>query len=299
MKTICFLGDSITRRGYWIDEIFEHVKGRGTVVYNCGVSGDSASRAIARLYTDCLQRTPDTVVIMFGMNDVGRPLYDEGAVGTEEKKEARLTAYREAMRRLTAMIREVGIDLILCTPTPYNDVTPSPLPKCHVNEGLAVCANFIRALAAELGVPCIDFFAELSPMLGREYTTLPDLVHPTPESHHPMAQIFLRTLGLTDRYDPTPFLPMSEEAQTRHNVDQQLREIHFIEWNLMYTERTSRHMTYADFRTLAEQRLAAAREAENATQLRWFNNYLKIADNRLEYENDLVRMTLRMAAAKT
>ena len=76
MKTICFLGDSITRRGYWIAEIFEHLKGSGTVVYNCGVSGDSASHAIPRLYTDCLSRTPDTVVMMFGMNDIGRTLYE-------------------------------------------------------------------------------------------------------------------------------------------------------------------------------------------------------------------------------
>ena len=52
MKTVCFLGDSITRRGYWIAEIFEHLRTRGIVAYNCGVSGDSASGAFAR----CLPR---------------------------------------------------------------------------------------------------------------------------------------------------------------------------------------------------------------------------------------------------
>ena len=298
MKTICFLGDSITRRGYWIAEIFEHLRGDGTVVYNCGVSGDSASRAIPRLYTDCLSRTPDTVVMMFGMNDIGRTLYDESAGDNEEKKAARLELYRTSIRTLAAMIREVGIDLILCTPTPYNDITPTALPKCSANEGLGACAAFIRAFAKELGVPCVDFFSELTPMIGKEYHTLPDMVHPTPESHHPMAQIFLRTMGMVEEYDPTPFLPLSELAQARFDAEQQLREIHFIEWNLMYTERTSRKMTHADFLALAESKLSAAREKENATQIRWFSNYLAIVENRLEYEHELVRLTLKMAAQK-
>ena len=298
MKTICFLGDSITRRGYWIAEIFEHLRGDGTVVYNCGVSGDSASRAIPRLYTDCLSRTPDTVVMMFGMNDIGRTLYDEGAGDNEEKKAARLELYRTSIRTLAAMIREAGIDLILCTPTPYNDITPTDLPKCSANEGLGACAAFIRTFAKELGVPCVDFFAALTPMIGKEYNTLPDMVHPTPESHHPMAQIFLRTMGMIEKYDPTPFLPLSELAQARFDAEQQLREIHFIEWNLMYTERTSRKMTHADFLALAESKLSAAREKENATQIRWFSNYLAIVENRLEYEHELVRLTLKMAAQK-
>ena len=298
MKTICFLGDSITRRGYWIAEIFEHLRGDGTVVYNCGVSGDSASRAIPRLYTDCLSRTPDTVVMMFGMNDIGRTLYDEGAGDNEGKKAARLELYRTSIRTLAAMIREAGIDLILCTPTPYNDITPTDLPKCSANEGLGACAAFIRAFAQEMGVPCVDFFAELTPMIGKEYSTLPDMVHPTPESHHPMAQIFLRTMGMIEEYDSTPFLPLSELAQARFDAEQQLREIHFIEWNLMYTERTSRKMTHADFLALAESKLSAAREKENATQIRWFSNYLAIVENRLEYEHELVRLTLKMAAQK-
>lgn len=301
MKTICFLGDSITRRGYWIAEIFEHLRHDGIKVYNCGVSGDSASGAIARLYTDCLNRSPDTVVMMFGMNDIRRSLYEESAPNTpetEEKKAKALEKHQNAVRTLTSMIREAGIDVILCTPTPYNDVTPSDLPKNRSNEGLAACAAFIRDLARELDVPCVDFFAELTPMIGKEYVTLPDLVHPTPESHHPMAQIFLRTLGIIDAYDPTPFLPMSELAQARYDSEQNLREIHFIEWNQMYHDRTTRKMTHADFLALAESRLKAAREKNDTRQINWYSNYLNIVENRLEYESELVRLTLDMLSPR-
>ena len=109
MKTLCFLGDSITRRGYWIAEIFEYLKKDRVRVYNCGVSGDSASAAIMRLYVDCLSRTPDTVVMMFGMNDIGRTLYDEGAGDTTEKRHARIEKYKASIRTLSEMIRSAGI----------------------------------------------------------------------------------------------------------------------------------------------------------------------------------------------
>ena len=60
MKTICFLGDSITRRGYWIAEIFDHLRKNGTVVYNCGVSGDADEAVEALLvgqvaYNPCVR----------------------------------------------------------------------------------------------------------------------------------------------------------------------------------------------------------------------------------------------------
>lgn len=294
MKTVCFLGDSITRRGYWIAEIFEYLKRDKVRVYNCGVSGDNATAAISRLYTDCLSRTPDTVVMMFGMNDVGRGLYDEGVPDDPAKKKVRIDRYKESIRILSDRIREAGIDLILCTPTPYNDVTPSSLPKNTCNDGLALCAEFIRSYAAELGVPCVDFFAALRPVVSKEYLTLPDLVHPTPESHHPMAQIFLKTLGIVDEIDETPFLPMKEEAQARFDIEQKLREIHFIEWNLMYGERMRRNMTHTDFVALAEKRLADAEAAGDARQIAWYGNYLKLVDHRLEYEDELVRRTLLM-----
>ncbi len=297
MKTVCFLGDSITRRGYWLAEVFEHLRKRGIVAWNCGVSGDSASGAIHRLYTDCLNRTPDTVVVMFGMNDVGRGLYDEGQCGEEieAKKAARLEKFDGAMRILVQMLQRAGCDIILCTPTPCDDVTPGAAVINHTNVGLAKCAELVRKLALELNAPCVDFFAYLRPLLGKDYQTLPDRVHPTPESHHAMAQCFMRDMGWIKEITPTPFLPMSEEAQARFDVEQMAREIEFIEWNQMFSERRKRKMTHADFLALAESRLAAAREANDQRQIGWYSNYLNIVENKLEYEEELVRRTMEMA----
>ncbi len=295
MRTICFLGDSITRRGYWIAEIFEHLRKQGIVAYNCGVSGDSATGAISRLYSDCLCRTPDTVAVMFGMNDVGRDLYNEGRCDVEEKKAARIAKFEASMRTLLDMLRRAGVDIILCTPTPCDDVTANVTVVNTCNDGLAKCAEITRGLAKEFSLPCVDFFAYLRPLLGREYQTLPDCVHPTPESHHAMAQCFMRDLGWISEIDPTPFLPLNEQHRARFDAEQGLREIHFIEWNQMYKERMSRKMTHADFIALAESRLAAAREADDQRQIGWYSNYLKIVENKLDYETALVQLTLEMA----
>lgn len=45
------------------------------------------------------------------------------------------------------MLTEAGCRIILCTPTPYNDVTPTELKKCAANVGLGACADTVRALA--------------------------------------------------------------------------------------------------------------------------------------------------------
>ncbi len=295
MKNICFLGDSITRRGYWLAEVFNHLRKKGIRVWNCGVSGDNATWAITRLYTDCLNRSPDTVVMMFGMNDVGRDLYNEGRTDVEEKKEHRIEKFKSSMRTLIDMIRAAGCDLILCTPTPCDEVTPGAVLPCHCNEGLARIAASVREMANELQVPCVDFFDYLLPRVGTEYLTLPDRVHPTPESHHPMAQLFLKTLGFIEEMDPTPFLPMNTEAQALFDADQKLREIHFIEWNQMYNARTSAKMTRTDFVALAQERLAAAREKDDKTQINWYSNYLNIVANKLDYENEVIKRTVEMA----
>lgn len=298
MRTVCFFGDSITRRGYWIAELFEHLRKDGVRIFNCGVSGDSATAALSRLYTDCLHRSPDVVVMMFGMNDIGRDLYNEGKTDVEEKKQQRIDRYKTSVRALADQILATGTDLILCTPTPCDDVTPDAPVINHSNDGLELCAAYIRELAKELSVPCVDFLAYLRPLLGKEYQTLPDRVHPTPESHHFMAQCFMRDMEWIREIDPTPFLPLSAENQARFDVEQKAREIEFIEWNLMYGERKKRKMTHADFIALAEERLSAAKETGDARQIGWYQNYLNIVENKQEYEGELVRRTLEMASPK-
>ena len=158
MKTICFFGDSITRRGYWLAEVFEHLRTKGIRLWNCGVSGDNATSSLHRVYIDCLNHSPDTVVVMFGINDVGRTTN-----GISEKHEERLARYQRSMRTLTENLQKAGVDVILCTPTPLLEAGEG-----HDNDGILRCAEIVRELAREKSCPCVDFLSYLLPMAGKE-----------------------------------------------------------------------------------------------------------------------------------
>ena len=91
---VCFLGDSITAHGIWeaevIEYFLEHYPELEIEFFNCGISGTSGREAELknRLYTDFFNFFPQYAVIMFGMNDMARWLYDP-ATETPERIERR------------------------------------------------------------------------------------------------------------------------------------------------------------------------------------------------------------------
>ena len=78
-ETVCFLGDSITARGSLqtnlSDFYLTRFPDRTVRFVNAGRSGDSANGSLLRLQEDVIDHKPTSVVIMFGMNDVGRGNY--------------------------------------------------------------------------------------------------------------------------------------------------------------------------------------------------------------------------------
>lgn len=295
MQTICFLGDSITMRGYWTAEIFETLRRDGIRMYNCGVSGDNATNALSRLYTNCLCRTPDTVSVMFGVNDICWGLYVQNP--TPEQRQIQVRAienYKCAMRALVDALQEAGVDVILCTPPPYNDTDPDA-GTLRVNDGLEICAAYVKALAEEYALPCVDMFGTLRPLLGQSYTTDPDRVHPTRAGEHMLAQVFLQAMGYTSTLDTAPYKLPTAEAEERFTIENRLRLVYFVEWNQMYSERIKYPIGHTALRTLASERLAKAQAENDEPRIRWYGNYLNIIDHWEEYENDLVRLTMKMA----
>ncbi len=296
MKTICFLGDSITMRGYWTAEIFEALRRGGICMYNCGVSGDNVDIAIERLYTDCLCRTPDTVSVMYGVNDICWNQYVQNPTPAQEQRhQERVEHYKKSLRALVDAILDCGIHVILCTPPPYNDADPDE-NTLRVNDGLEKCATFVRELAAEYGLPLVDMFGTLRPLVGKVYTTDPDRVHPTRAGEHLLAQTFLHDMGYIDTIDTAPYSLPTAEAEERFVIENRLRSVYFVEWNQMHTERTEYPIGHPALRALAKDRLEKAKAENDATRVRWYGNYLSTIDHWEEYESALVRMTLKMAS---
>lgn len=298
MKTICFLGDSITQRGYWTAEIFETLRKDGICMYNCGVSGDNATCALSRLYTNCLCRTPDTVSVMYGVNDIWWNQYVPNP--TPEQVQChhdRVEHYKKALRTLVDAILASGVSVILCTPPPYNDAAPDE-KTLLVNEGLEQCAAFVRELAAEYGLPLVDMFGTLRPLVGKSYTTEPDRVHPSRAGEHLMAQTFLRALGYTDTLDDHPYTLPTAEAEERFEVERRLRHLYFVEWNQMYDQRTKYPMGHPVLRALAKERYDHSVAGGDERGIHWYGTYLNDIDAWEQFEATLVCMTLRMCRTK-
>ena len=131
---IVFLGDSVTEGCF---ELFQQGNGYDTVrepnsgyvailekrlrqafpaaeleIINAGVAGNSASDGLARLEKDVLSRSPDVVVVCFGLNS---------AVTPEE--------YAATMREIFQTLRSQSIPTIYMTPNMLSTYVPVDMPE--------------------------------------------------------------------------------------------------------------------------------------------------------------------------
>ena len=78
---VCFVGNSITNNGEFHHNILLYHLTRypkeNVSFFNCGISGDVTSGILSRMDDDILVHQPTHIVLMIGMNDVKRSLYDE------------------------------------------------------------------------------------------------------------------------------------------------------------------------------------------------------------------------------
>ena len=89
---------------------------------NAGIAGDSAGGALGRLGEDVLSKSPSTVVVMLGMNDVGRANYVTNPTAKQREAQARaLERYRANMDKLLGRLRaETSARFVLMTPSPFH-----------------------------------------------------------------------------------------------------------------------------------------------------------------------------------
>ncbi len=214
-ETVCFLGDSITARGstqtlvanYYLTRFPERV----IRFVNAGRSGDSAGGALGRLQEDVLDKKPTTVTLMLGMNDVGRGNYV--AQPTEQqlaRQRQALDGYKANMEKVVARIRaEAGEPkLYFFTPSPFDQTVVlekgNNQPGC--NDGLAKCAEIVRALAAQNNGIVVDFHGPMTALNLEQQKKDPkwtiiggDRVHPGAPGHLMMAWLFLKAQGAPAR----------------------------------------------------------------------------------------------------
>ena len=212
---ICFLGDSITDGGlYWkniVDFYATRYPNKKIKAFNCGIGGDTATGAFARLDWDVLAHHPTVVTIMLGMNDIGHANYPgdpPNPIPPEmlAAREKSIETYRAKMKEIVEAIRaQSKARIILITPSPYDEKVQKEGRPAHVGADAALdrCVQIVKELAASQNTELVEFHEPLTQLnlegqkVDPKYTLCGgDRVHPGSPGHLMMAEAFLRQQGV-------------------------------------------------------------------------------------------------------
>ncbi len=156
-------------------------------VVNRGTSGHTVRDLAARWQTDVIDRRPEWLSIMIGINDVWRqfdtPLRTELAVPLAE--------YRETLAGLVARAKPGLRGLLLATPFFIEPNRSDPMRR-RMDE----YADEVRKLAAAQGAVLVDTQAAFDEVLVHTHpmTLAWDRIHPNTTGHLVIARAFLRAL---------------------------------------------------------------------------------------------------------
>ena len=210
---VCFVGDSLVASNLPLPRIINHynkyLPELDVRFFNCGTSGGTYRYAIDFFEDDVLSHKPTHMVVAFGINDSARWLL------TSEKSENRLaglkTAFEEYKKKVAEycnLARAHGIELIICTPAPYDEYTEvDSLPLRGGHSLMLGYADFIRAYAKEQNIELCDYHEFLSNELevDKEKIYSSDRIHPTAHGYYLIAKCFLTHQGLQiDKEAPIP-----------------------------------------------------------------------------------------------
>ena len=209
-ETVCFLGDSITHGHIYDSMICNYYLTRfpdRTIHFvNAGVAGDTAGGAMGRLKEDVTSKTPTTVAVMFGMNDVNLGVYAANPTAQQlEQQAAALKWYRTNMEKLLERLStETSARFVLLTPSPFDQTCLNDHNNNHLgsNDGLGKCADIVREIAPKFKAAVADLHGPMTSLNQKlqkndpKYTLIgPDRVHPGMPGHFVMAYLFLKAQG--------------------------------------------------------------------------------------------------------
>ena len=231
---VCFIGDSITHNNlhlaHIVDYYREHFADAKVEFYNCGISGGTLNTTLACFDEDILTYNPTHAVIMIGINDSARwALPFEGENKYTTIKNA-FETYKSNLSKLCERLENMGVNITLCTPTPYAEYIKSD--EVVLRGGFALMqayADYIREFAKSKGYPVCDYHDYFVRTMQTEELFAPDYVHPTNRGQYHMAKCFLAHQGL----DLGEEKPLSDEVQKWHQIVGEIRHVFATEHNIL------------------------------------------------------------------
>lgn len=307
IKTVCFLGDSITAGGIWETEIFENARHDKMRFYNCGVSGGNATSAVGRLYYTCLEKNPDMVSVMFGVNDNNCGYYynkerEPGQLEKEKQEaEEKFELYKKSMRSLCEMITGAGAVLVLCTPVPFDNVTPGEMDR-DLSIPLDRTIPYIKELAAEFGAKLVDFNGEMKKHMQKECIFKADRVHPNDRGYRLMAQIWSSSM-FDGKYatDADKEYCICDKLSERSKIEHILHFVRLVEFCFFADLRNKDDANLAERIAEAEARLEKAKAGDYPraqTEVEWYTTYLENINRLDKLEGEYTKLTIELAEGK-
>ncbi len=214
--TVAFLGDSITHGSDYhaLLQTFFSTRYPELDLWteNVGRSGDTSWGALReRLDADLYTFDPDSVILHFGMNDVGRDTFKNLINSpSDESRKGRRGQYRSAMTKLVDTLLEKDLRVAIMSPTLFDDGLKkwdSQHESPHLNAELAKFGEMGLTLAKEKDIPFIDVHTRLTRLTAEKqardesFSFTADRVHPKNGGYPIMAYEILKAFGA----DPVVF----------------------------------------------------------------------------------------------
>lgn len=307
IKTICFLGDSITAEGVWEAEIFEKARHDQMRFFNCGVSGGTATTALDRLYYMCLDRNPDMVSVMFGVNDNNCEYYHfkervQGQLEIEKKKaDEKFELYKSSMRTLCEKVREAGAKLVLCTPVPFDNVTPGKM-EMDLSVPLDMAVPYVMELAAEFDAEIVDFNGEMKKHMAQEQIFEADRIHPNARGYRLMAEIWSKAM-FDGKYavDADKEYTVCSKLARRCEIERIIRFIRLVDYCFFGHLRNKEDANLSERIDAAQKRLEMAKRGgypRAQAEVEWCETYIANVNKLEKLEGEYTRLTIELSCGK-
>ena len=207
-QTVSFVGNSITHAGDFHHFIALYYATRfpneKITFNNLGIRGDNTYSFLKRMDIDILQKKSDWYVVMAGMNDVNRLLYNidkQSDPEVQKQKQWALNDYKKNYEKVIQRLMLTGAKVVLQKPSIYDQTGDLPTPnQPGVNDALQKCTEIIDELAKKYKLQVVDYFTLMNDINKKIQSVDPkktiignDRVHPNSPGHFVMAYQFLKS----------------------------------------------------------------------------------------------------------
>ena len=175
-QKIIFIGNSITEM--WTKKSFFFKS--NTNFINKGISGQTTSEILNRFQNDVINKKPNTVIILAGINDIAE---NDGPI--------KIKKIAENIFKMVELAKKEKINTIICSVLPANKIlwNKSIKPTFKIIKLNMILKQFCKNNKIEY----VDYYSEMVDWKGGLktplYTSKWDLVHPNEKGYEKMEEI--------------------------------------------------------------------------------------------------------------